>query len=164
MTDLEARVQQLENINAIQQLKLSYADCISSGLSGGEGFPRERFKNLFLPDATWEANHYGQIEGADAIADFYAKVGPKVTFVLQYQIGHTVNVAPSGTEATGHCYVWEPSSISGRAIYSAGTYDENYKKVDGKWKFERVSVYIHFMTPYEDGWVNKQWMTREDFV
>ena len=124
---------------------------------------RKRFKNLFLPDAIWEANHYGQIEGNDAIADFYAKVGPKVSFVLQYQIGHTVEVAPSGTEATGQCYVWEPSSMAGRAIFSAGTYEERYRKVSGQWLFERVSVYIHFMTPYEDGWVKKPWMTRADF-
>ena len=53
MTDLEARVQRLEDIAAIQQLKLTYADCISAGLSGGAEFPRERFKNLFLPDAIW---------------------------------------------------------------------------------------------------------------
>ena len=163
MTDLEERVQRLEDIAAIQQLKLAYADCISSGLSGEGEFPRERFKNLFLPDAIWEANHYGQIEGNDAITDFYAKVGPKVSFVLQYQIGHTVEVAPSGTEATGQCYVWEPSSMAGRAIFSAGTYEERYRKVSDQWLFERVSVYIHFMTPYEDGWVKKPWPTRADF-
>jgi Asp-tRNA(Asn)/Glu-tRNA(Gln) amidotransferase A subunit family amidase len=36
---------------------------------------------------------------------------------------------------------------------NAITYDDQYRKINGAWYASRMQVNVHFITPYEDGWV-----------
>jgi hypothetical protein len=71
-------------------------------------------------------------------------------------IGHAIDIAPSGHEASGTCYLWMPATLNGRAVWLAATYDNRYRKVGGQWLFSQVKVTVAFMTPYETGWVQER--------
>jgi len=58
--DLEQRIAQLEDIEAIKKLKASY--CLHVDHANEEGWV-----SLFTEDAVWESDKFGRFEGREAI-------------------------------------------------------------------------------------------------
>ena len=110
---------------------------------------------LFTADAVGEGSGIGKYEGRQAIHAFWAGVSRIITFAVPHLTGHTIEFAPSGVEASGHWYNWEPVTVGGRAMFAAATHDDRYRKVNGRWLFSHLSVTVHFLTPYESGWVRE---------
>ena len=81
-------------------------------------------------------------------------IGLLGTFLFYY-MGPQINVDPSGRTATGTWYMWLPATVSGRAMFISATYDEDYKKLSGRWFFSRMKINMKFITPYESGWVKE---------
>lgn len=150
---LEQRVQQWEDTVAIQKLKFAYGRFIDEGLSGGGGdFPPQAMLDQFTDDAVWEAEFHGRFEGKEAIRDFFARVSGSVTFSLHYMMNPTIEIAPSGREATGHWVSFETLTVDGTAYWLATTYDDVYTKESGRWQFRHVSADIFFFSPFDKGW------------
>ena len=84
MSALADRVQELEEVAALQQLKFEYGRLIDTGLAEHVGFPQQALLDQFTDDAVWEANYHGRFEGKPAIADFFARVSESVSFSLHY--------------------------------------------------------------------------------
>lgn len=152
MAAIDERVQRLEDIAAIRRLKIEYAQHCDNN------YDPDALTALFTDDAIWEGKGLGRFDGKQAIHDFWVNAGKSFTFALHYMCGDTITVAPSGTEATGHWYIWEPATINGRATFVAAVYDDVYKKVNGRWLFHRVTSHIAFITPYESGWVKEPFL------
>ena len=150
MPTLEERLQRLENIEEIRRLKIIYAQYCDNNYQPGP------LASLFTENAVWEMGPLGRFEGRQAIHDFFAEVSKRFTFALHYMCGHVIDIAPSGTEATGTWYIFEAATIDGRAMFVAATYEDRYEKVNGKWLFEHVKMNPAFMTPYESGWVKER--------
>ena len=163
MPTLEERIQRLDDIEAIRRLKLEYARHMSTPHPTDGPFPSEEFLNLFTDDIIWDAENIGRHEGKVALREFLTKLGGWVELAVQYMTNHAIDIAPSGTEATGRWLIWEPSINVGRALFNAATYKDEYKKVDGCWRFHRINVRLHFMTPYESGWVKEPWRAESEF-
>jgi ketosteroid isomerase-like protein len=152
MPTLEERVQRLEDIEAIRRLKIRYA-----GLCDAQYDDPDGIASLFTDDAVWDGgNDFGVHHGKQAIRAFFAGVSQQISFALHYMIGHAIDIAPSGHEASGTCYLWMPATLNGRAVWLAATYDNRYRKVGGQWLFSQVKVTVAFMTPYETGWVQER--------
>lgn len=154
MTTLEERLQRLEDIEAIRALKVRYAAACDAG------YNPELIGPLFTEDAVWDAGTFGRYEGRKAIKEFFAGASSAIPFALHYTLGHQIDVDPSGKRAHGTWYIFMPGTMkdkSGKdqAIWLAGTYADEYVKVDGRWYFQTVNGQIRFMTPYEQGWVKK---------
>ncbi len=147
MGTLEQRVQRLQDITDIRRLKIEYAQQCD------DNYNPDGLTALFTDDAVWEGTGLGRYEGKQAIHGFWTDASGRFTFALHYMVGDAIDIAPSGVEATGHWYLWEPATIDGRAMFVAATYDDVYKKVDGRWLFHRVQAHSHFLAPYESGWV-----------
>jgi ketosteroid isomerase-like protein len=158
MATLEQRLQRLEDIAAIQRLKHAYGRFIDAGISRREPFPQDALMAQFTDDAIWEANYHGRFEGKPAIREFFAPIPEAVTFSLHYLLGSTIDIAPSGVEATGHWYTFETLTVGGRAAWLAATYDDRYVKENGRWLFRHVTAKIFFFTPYESGWVKEPFL------
>jgi len=43
-------------------------------------------------------------------------------------------------------------------MWVAGTYRDEYVKVDGKWYFQNVNANLNFVSSYEKGWVKEQYI------
>ena len=75
--------------------------------------------------------------------------------------GEIIDVAPSGTEAKAYWYLWEPATVNGEAVFIAITYDDEYRKVNGKWLISRQTFHNQFLTPVDKGWVKQQFVEME---
>jgi hypothetical protein len=151
MPTLEERVQRLEDIEAIRRLKIRYA-----GLCDAQYDP-DGLAALFTDEAVWDGGSaFGVHQGKSAIRAFFAGVSEQITFALHYMSGHIIDIAPSGTEASGTWYLYVPATMNGRAIWLAATYNDRYRKVGEEWLFSHVQVTVAFLTPYETGWVKER--------
>ena len=147
-TDLEARVQLLEAIEAIRRLKIAYARVAD------DGYPGDRMAVFFTEDAVWDGGEaFGVHHGRAAIKELFDGVSSQISFALHYMIGHTIDVNLAAGTATGHWYLWAPMIINNKATLGAITYDDQYRKVGNDWLASRMTLNTHFVTPYEDGWV-----------
>jgi hypothetical protein len=151
MPTLEERVQRLEDIEDIRRLKVRYAQFCDAQ------YDPDGIASCFTDDAVWDGGSaFGVHHGKQAIRTFFAGVSQQITFALHYMIGHAIDIAPSGHEASGTWYLFVPATMNGRAVWMAATYDDRFRKVGGQWLFSQVKVNMAFITPYETGWVKER--------
>ena len=149
MPTLEERLQRLEDIAAIRRLKHEYARTVDRFATGDE------YAALFTEDGLIDGD-LGPVEGREEIRKFFSAVPQTFSFFLHYMCGETIDIAPSGTEATGHWYLWELGTLRGEAVWIAITYDDEYRKVNGVWRISHQTFHTHFVTPYNKGWVEQR--------
>ena len=150
MPTLEERVQRIEDIEAIRRIKMRYSSYCD------EGYPADKISGLFVEDGVWDGGAFGVFEGRQAIHDGFVKMPDIISFAMHYVMNHEVDVAQSGTEATGQVYFFGTHTINGKAMFLSLIYDETYKKVDGQWYFNVVKLNLNYVTPYESGWVKQR--------
>jgi len=151
MPTLEERIQRLEDIESIRRLKIRYAELCDAQ------YDPDGLASLFTDDAVYDGGSDFEVhQGKQAIRAFYAGLSTPITFALHYVIGHAIDIAPSGHEASGTCYLLVPATMNGRAVWIAVTYNDRYRKVGGQWLFSQVKLTMAFMTPYETGWVKER--------
>jgi hypothetical protein len=152
MPTLEERVQRLEDLEDIRRLKIRYAGLCDAHYDDPDGLAA-----LFTDDAVWDGgSDFGVYHGKQAIRAFFAGLSNQLTFALHYMVGHAIDIAPSGHEASGTWYLFEPGTLNGRAVWIAATYHDRYRKVGGQWLFSQMQVNVAFVTPYETGWVQER--------
>jgi uncharacterized protein (TIGR02246 family) len=149
----DARLERLEAIEEIRRLKALYCHWADRGYDAA-GDDAAEFAALFVEDAVWTGGKGVPVVGRAAIEHHYASFRP---FGMHYVTNGEVEVDVEAGRATGHWHVLSPqTSHDGRAVWIAGTYDEEYVKTDDGWKFKRVQFGLAFRTPYEDGWARTQ--------
>jgi ketosteroid isomerase-like protein len=147
--ELEARIQNLEDIEAIRRLKGKFAYFADTqNLSG--------FMSLVADDAVWEFGPWGRYEGKEAIEGFSRDVTLE-TYSLMLHHFYNVYIEVKGDTATGMWYFLVPASNrkKEKAEWLAGVYDEQYIKVNGEWKFKRVATEFKIVAAYDEGWFKK---------
>ncbi len=145
----EERVRVLEDIEAIKALKASYCFLTDDG-------EVDRLAELFTADAVWDGGVIGRFEGRAAIREFFVDLPKLISFALHLVMNPRIEV--HGDHATGQWYLVEPNTTAGRemAVWGAGRYDEEYVRVDGQWKFQRVVLEPVFWTPFDKGWAERR--------
>jgi hypothetical protein len=132
LSNLERRVQVLEDIEAIKQLKAKYLRCVDRNLWG-------ELEECFVEDA--EA-HYGEnldFEGRKAILDFLKGTIGQESFICSHEC-HLPEIEVTGdttARATWklHDYlIIQPNSTMTGWAY----YDEECVKVNGVWKIKVI--------------------------
>jgi hypothetical protein len=74
------------------------------------------------------------------------------------QLQPIVDVANDGKSAKGRWrFVAEigTANQADSALWSGGTYENEYVKDNGVWKIQRLHGYTRFVTPYAEGWGKK---------
>ena len=146
MATIEERLAQVEAVDAIKRLKIRYAEL------NDEGFDPDGLVALFTVDGVWDAGEFGRLVGRDAMRAYWVETGRITSFAQHYITNHVVDVDPSGTTATGRCYLLGMSTREGQAYWMAVRYAERYRRVDGEWLFEEMQLLPSFMTPFETSW------------
>ena len=156
MATLEQNVQRLMDIQEIRDLKTQYA------LYCDDDYNPDGLAALFVENAVWDGGIFGRHEGRAAIREFFAGVSDTIDFALHLTVGDKIDIDPSGKTAKGSWYVIMPGTFKGpQAVWVAGTYADEYVKVDGKWYFQNVNAHLNFVSPYEKGWVKEQYISME---
>jgi ketosteroid isomerase-like protein len=158
--DLEARVKQLEaklqemtDREAIRDLRYRYHEYINEG----------KFRDiasLFTDDSELDFAHLGKAKGRAEIQKFFAGIGgdgaaadpnrPRITWVKQFIHNHVIQL--HGDHGHGFSYLEAKPIYGGEAFLVAARYDDDYAKRDGEWKFSKMGLVPYFMVPLKEGW------------
>jgi hypothetical protein len=153
---LAARVQRLEDIEAINHLLVRYA----------QGSDKHNDPDIMVPlfteDAVFDVGSgYGTYVGQEAIRKFLEGALNIIKWSLHYMISPLIEVAEDGRTAKVFCYLWEIANMPNRdselePVLIGGTYDNDAVKLaSGEWKFSVVRLRMEIMSPYYKGWVKK---------
>jgi ketosteroid isomerase-like protein len=144
MTDIETRLQRLEDLEQLRDLKHRYAAFCDAE------YDADGLADLFTEDAVWDGGVLGRYEGRDAIRAFFAGASAQMPFAI-HQVSNAV-LDIDGERATGRWYLWQPCINDDQALWLAGTYADRYRRDAGAWRFEHVDLQLRMLSPYELGW------------
>jgi len=147
--ELEARIKNLEDIEAIRRLKGQFAYFADTKNAS-------EFMRLVADDAVWEFGSWGHCEGKEEILRFTQDVTlDTYSFMLHHF--YDVFIEVKGDTATGIWYFVVPATNrkKERAEWIGGVYNETYIRVNGEWKFKKVVTEFKFVAPYDEGWFKK---------
>ncbi|MEQ8483797.1 MAG: nuclear transport factor 2 family protein [Pseudomonadales bacterium] len=149
MTSLtvEQRLDRLESIEAIRQLKARYcAGC-------DDDHNPETLAPLFDDDAVWEASGIGRFEGRAAIKGYFGQL--RASGRLRNSAHNAMNplIEVDGNEATGHwrlIMLYTANLPDGGVQYFriVGWYRESYLRRDGQWRFRSLFCQVEEHAPY----------------
>lgn len=146
-TTPEQRLDRLESIEAIKQLKARYcAGC-------DDDHNPESLAALFHLDAVWESTTNGRYEGIDAIRGFFADL--RASQRIRNSAHHAINpiIDVSGDSATGHwrlIMLYTANVPDGGVQYLriVGWYRETYRRTGGVWRFQSLYCEVEEHAPY----------------
>lgn len=149
--ELEEKIQLLEDIEAIRQLKYNY--CYTADAGDVEGWLR-----LFTDDAIADFGH-ARYEGKNELRRFIADVFPSECAFTKHHVANPV-IKVNGDQATGTWYVNCPATFkpTNEAMWIGGTYEEGYVRQGGEWKCRSMVFKGNYFTPYDQGWVKKPFL------
>jgi len=132
-------LQHLLDLEAIRALKVRYARYADAG------YDADGLASLFTDDGVWDGGRlFGRAEGRDAIRAHFVSAPSRVTWALHYVLCPEITIAPDGNSAEGTWYLWQPCTAVRKGVptpsYLAGSYQETYVKVDGRWYFRTLEL------------------------
>ena len=139
MTTLEQRITRLEDIEAIKQLKARYCEICD------DMHNPDRIASLFAPDGIWESPDFGKAAGHAAIEDLFRGFRDMFSF-SQHNIMNPI-IEVNGDRATGIWYLMGPwtHTDGGKEIWMTARYDDDYVKLDGKWKYQHLRAVVRMV-------------------
>ncbi len=151
MTDLAARVQRLEDLDEIRQLKAQYCLYADENSDGAA----QKFAALFTKDAILdEGEDLGVVRGRAALFKLHRHFWKGLKLNQHLAFSPTIEI--KGDEAHGH---WRLLQLihsvlpeGERAFWACGQYEEVYSRTDEGWRIAHVKASVDFCCPYEDGW------------
>ena len=143
---LEARVQELTDIEQIRRLRGRYHESFNE--SKPSGIP-----DLFSDDAELDFDYLGSARGRDELNRFFDAIPGLLPFVKQFIHNHIVDV--DGDTGRGFCYLEAKTISGGEAYFVAARYDDEYIRENGSWKFKSMRLTPYFTVPFSEGWAQE---------
>jgi hypothetical protein len=72
---------------------------------------------------------------------------PPIPFIQNHVIDEL-----SGDTARARCSAEIRMVQDGKSVTTAGWYDDTFRRVDGKWKFDERRFHVFHMVPLDEGW------------
>ena len=141
---LLARLQVLEDREAIRELKARYCDICD------DGHDPDRIAEIFAPDGVWESERHGRFVGPEEIKAQFRRFGRDIAF-SQHMVTNPV-ITVDGDTATGRWYFLSPMEFRGRPRWSFVRYDERYVRLSGTWLYQHLHVSLRLDAPHVGGW------------
>ncbi len=158
MKKQEARLQNVEDIEAISRLTRAYGYYVDKNLW-------DQVVDLFAEDSSVELNQRGIFVGKAGVRRmFLEKMGggqvglTKGRLFNHFQIQEIVTVAPDGQTAQARFRTFAQVAGFGsvKQAWTEGIYENGYVKENGVWKFGKMKYWGTFYTPYDQGWAGDQ--------
>jgi ketosteroid isomerase-like protein len=147
LKELEAKVQDLSDREAIRELRCRYHECINEG----------KYANipaLFTEDGELDFGYLGQAKGKAELDRFFGQgVSNLLSFVKQFIHNHVIHL--QGDTGTGFSYLEAKSVSKGESYLVAARYDDTYVKQNGQWKFKKMNLTPYFTVPLREGWAQE---------
>jgi ketosteroid isomerase-like protein len=141
MTDLEERIQAIEDRSAIVELTAQYCHMARTGNVEG-------IVDLFCEDGIMEAGDSYE-QGRERLLETYRAA---FSDLRPLPCVHNHTVAIDGDRATACTSVEIRMAAGGEAITAAGHYDDAFRKVGSDWKFAHRKLTLYHQVPHLKGW------------
>ena len=139
---MEARLRELEDLEAIRDLARRYAHCVwQKDIPGAV--------ELFAEDGEMDTGERDAIRGREALMASYQEMVGDAQF-QPFVHNHVIEL--SGNEATGTCYLDLRSTSEGRSMIGSGYYEDRYTRRDDGWKFQSRKLILSYLVPLAEGW------------
>jgi hypothetical protein len=144
---IEERIQRLEDLEAIRDLKLEYAALCDASY---DAIPLAK---LFTPDGVWDGGEsYGVYRGREEIAGYWRSCSESIPFAIHLILNHQVDLQEPGKSAVGRCHLLQPMTLAGEATWAAVRYDEEYRVHEGRWRFSSIKLTTLLLASHAQGW------------
>ena len=157
VAELRVRIEAVESVQAIQNLKARYARLVDERYARGKVAPDERvaavaeqIAALFTPDGVWDGGPaLGVSSGRAEIA---ARMrAPTLLFSWHFFLKPQIHV--EGEHARARWDILSPCTTKdGRPHWMVGFEDDEYARIDGAWLHTRMKLTSVFLAPHETGW------------
>jgi ketosteroid isomerase-like protein len=142
---LEALVRELSDREAIRELAHRYAHCVWQKEIAAA-------VDLFADDGEMDTGDRPVIRGRKALLESYRQMLGAADF---HPFVHNHLISVRGDEATGTCYLDLRATIDGESMIGSGYYQDEYVRVEGKWKFRRRELTMCHLVPLREGWADR---------
>lgn len=146
LATLEAKIQNLDDREAIRTLRYRYHECINE-------WNVEDIPDLFTDDGDLDFDYLGKAHGRAELTKFFNGIDKILSFVKQFIHNHAIDV--EGDQGKGSSYLEAKSISKGEAYFVAARYDDEYVKQNGQWKFKKMRLTPYFTVPFNEGWAQE---------
>lgn len=139
---LEKRINRLEAIEAVKNLKARYCDVCD------DMHNPDRIGALFAEDGIWESPDFGKATGPAEIRALFQKFKDMFSFSQHNIMNPIIEVSEDGNRATAQWYIigpWDQTEGDGRKTWMALRYNDDYVKVGNEWKYQHLRVVLRMM-------------------
>jgi hypothetical protein len=149
---LEARIDRLESIEAIKNLKHVYMKWCDVG------YPPKHLGPLFIDDADWHSKVFGHYDNRKKIEEFFGGISSKILFAAHLAMNFIIDVEDN--RASGKFRMLMPCTMleDGNEIsrWILGDYEDEFVRINGKWYFSKVDFVVNFNVPSSESWAGKE--------
>jgi ketosteroid isomerase-like protein len=139
---MEQTIRRLADEHAIRDLARRYAHFVwRKDVTGAI--------DLFAEDGEMDTGDRPPIRGKAALTESYKGMITGPDF-LPFVHNHIVEL--NGDTATGTCYLDLRATVEGKSMIGAGSYDDEYVRTDGGWKFRSRKLTMDVFVPLSEGW------------
>jgi ketosteroid isomerase-like protein len=138
-------VRELSDREAIRDLTHRYAHCVW----------RKDFAaavDLFTEDGEMDTGDRPVIRGRQALLESYQQMLGNADF---HPFVHDHLISVQGERATGTCHLDLRATIDGESMIGSGTYDDEYVRIGGEWKFRARKLTMRDLVPLREGWAGR---------
>jgi uncharacterized protein (TIGR02246 family) len=148
---LEQRLQRLEDIRAIEQLKYQYAAYCD------DHYNPEGIAALFTADGRWVVDgEGGSMDGHEQIKKHFKALSGHIPWALHFITQPRVDLHDDGISATGYFYLLCMCTIGQDAVILTLNYTNQFLKQNGKWLFKELRGKTHQVSNWDQGWVKQK--------
>jgi hypothetical protein len=134
---LEDRIDRLEAIEALKQLKYRYCAAVDAN------YDAAALAAMFTVDGIWDGADLGYLDGREAIYRGFLEPNPTVKWMTHGVINPIIEVA--GDTARCQWYMWLPKILTDgtEKSFQGGTHIDRCRRINGQWYFEHMQVRLH---------------------
>jgi SnoaL-like domain len=149
-TDREALLQRLLDLEEIRRLKHRYVNLCDAN------YQAEPLADLFVDDGVWTGPaDYGHHVGREQLIAFFRRLGGGGALFTVHMVGNE-EIDVDVDRARGRWTTIAPCTfkIEGAAqdFWGFLRYDDEFLRIDGKWKFQKIRATALAGGPHLSGW------------
>lgn len=147
---LEERIQRLEDIQEIANLKGRYLNTADGGWDrlSHDG---DACAELLTEDCVWDGQAYNAAHGREALRAAFRQFRENLPFAYHVIANPIIEVDADHAKAEWHL-LWVGTDAAGTEMWATGIYTDDLVRTEAGWRFKRIFVRIAFFGPRADGW------------
>lgn len=147
---LEGRLQLMEDVQAIAELKAAYCNAADGGWDRPT-HDSDTVANLFVEDGVWQGGKSGRGEGREGIRKLFDTFKPAP--LAFHRVSNPV-IKVDGDHATGEWHALVAITFgNGKSYLIGGIYNDEFVRTGEGWRFKRLDFTFAFGTKNPQGWM-----------